>query len=300
MPFNGTGVFNLAQPAFTPNTTISSSSVNSDLSDIATNGLTKCVTVDGQNTITGQLKFPNGTAAAPAVTFANDLTTGMYYVGTKKLGFSAGGIAAAFIDQNNVGVGQSGAQFYYANGAVLTPVGTVIDFAGASIPSGWILCFGQNLAQASYPELFVALGTTWGSPGGGNFTLPDLRGRVSAGRDDMGGVTAGRITNAGSGIVGTLLGTSGGAQNILLSATDIPALTTGNNSVTPTGTYSTGTISGSGATGSVVISTNTTNTFDVSLASTTHTHSIPNGAPTRPIVMQPTAIMNKIIFAGRP
>jgi hypothetical protein len=43
--------------------------------------------------------------------------------------------------------------------------------------------------------------------------LPDLRGRVVAGKDDMGGSAAGRITAASSGITGTTLGGTGGAQS---------------------------------------------------------------------------------------
>ena len=48
--------------------------------------------------------------------------------------------------------------------------------------------------------------------------LPDLRGRVTAGKDNMGGTTASRLTSAGSGITGTTLGVAGGTETHTLTA----------------------------------------------------------------------------------
>src|ERR1700688_3438519 len=97
MPRNGSGSYSLPQPAFVPNTTISSAAVNSDNSDIAT-AMTASVCVDAQTTITGQLKFPNGSAGAPSITFGPDLSTGLFLNGTKQLGFSAGGALGAVLN----------------------------------------------------------------------------------------------------------------------------------------------------------------------------------------------------------
>jgi hypothetical protein len=55
-----------------------------------------------------------------------------------------------------------------------------------------------------------------------------VRGRVPAGKDDMGGSAASRITNAGSSIVGTTLGAAGGAQSTTLTAGQIPTITSSN------------------------------------------------------------------------
>ncbi len=58
MPFNGSGTFvSLAPPDFPalPFTTILASSFNANLNDIFTNGLTKCLTRDGQSTPTANL-----------------------------------------------------------------------------------------------------------------------------------------------------------------------------------------------------------------------------------------------------
>lgn len=51
MPRNGSGQYNLPQPAFVPGTTIASSTVNSDLSDIGA-ALSQSISKDGQTTYT--------------------------------------------------------------------------------------------------------------------------------------------------------------------------------------------------------------------------------------------------------
>lgn len=106
------------------------------------------------------------------------------------------------------------------------PVGTVMPYAGIVEPPGWIFARGQALnatASPVYAKLFNTIGTVYGGSGITNFSVPDLRGRVVVGRDNMGGTTAGRITNTGSSIVGTTLGASGGSENHTLSVTQIPA-----------------------------------------------------------------------------
>lgn len=110
----------------------------------------------------------------------------------------------------------------------LAPAGVVLPFAGASAPTGWLLCFGQAVSRTTYATLFTALGTTYGAGDGSTtFALPDLRGRVAAGEDDMGGTAASRLTTAGSGVNGAALGATGGAQTHTLDVTQIPAHTHG-------------------------------------------------------------------------
>ncbi len=94
-------------------------------------------------------------------------------------------------------------------------VGEVADYAGGTPPAGWLLCDGSAVSRATYATLFAAIGTTWG-PGDGatTFNLPDMRGRVAAGRDDMGGAAAGRLTIPGSGTQGTLLGETSGDEHL--------------------------------------------------------------------------------------
>ena len=61
------------------------------------------------------------------------------------------------------------------------PPGAVIPYAGSSAPDGWLLCDGRTLQSDRYPELYAAIGTTYGQDKPGSFKLPDLRGRVTAG-----------------------------------------------------------------------------------------------------------------------
>jgi microcystin-dependent protein len=86
-------------------------------------------------------------------------------------------------------------------------VGEVIDYCGTSAPSLWLLAYGQAISRATYSVLFGIIGTAFGvGDGVTTFNVPDYRGRVGIGRDDMGGVAAGRITIGGCGITGTTLG----------------------------------------------------------------------------------------------
>jgi microcystin-dependent protein len=99
--------------------------------------------------------------------------------------------------------------------AATTPTGTVVAFAGSAAPTGWLLCFGQTVSRVTYATLFTILGTQYGSGDGSTtFVLPDMRGRVAAGRDNMGGTAASRLTNAASSIQGDLLGAGGGNENL--------------------------------------------------------------------------------------
>ena len=106
------------------------------------------------------------------------------------------------------------------------PAGSVVDFAGSSAPSGWLLCAGQAVSRTTYADLFTAIGTTFGvGDGSTTFNLPDLRGRVVAGKDDMNGTAASRLTTGGSGINGATLGASGGTQTHTLITAEMPAHT---------------------------------------------------------------------------
>lgn len=104
----------------------------------------------------------------------------------------------------------------------LAPAGSVVPFAGTTAPAGWLLCHGQAISRETYSSLFAAIGTTYGAGDGSTtFNLPDLRGRVAAGKDDMGGSAAGRLTAAVSGVPnGATLGAAAGAQSHTLAAAE--------------------------------------------------------------------------------
>ncbi len=125
------------------------------------------------------------------------------------------------------------ASAYFGSGANLTgivavPSGAVFPYAGASAPSGFILCFGQAISRSTYSDLFTAIGTTYGTgDGSSTFNLPDLRGRAVAGQDDMGGSSANRLTGQTDGVDGDTLGGTGGAETHTL--TEAQSATISNN-----------------------------------------------------------------------
>jgi microcystin-dependent protein len=91
-------------------------------------------------------------------------------------------------------------------GGGIVPVGSIVQYAGASAPTGWLLCQGQSLVRADYAALFGVLSTTWGAADGTHFNVPDLRGKVAIGVSDS-----------------HALGTSGGAETVTLDTTQIPS-----------------------------------------------------------------------------
>lgn len=108
--------------------------------------------------------------------------------------------------------------------AIGVPLGGVVDFWGSTPPDGFMHCAGQELSRNTYADLFAVIGTNAGDGNGSTtFNLPDYRGRTGAGRDDMGGTAAGRVTNAGSGIDGTTLGATGGSQTHTLTTAQMPS-----------------------------------------------------------------------------
>ena len=55
------------------------------------------------------------------------------------------------------------------------PVGTVIWLSTATVPVGFLLCNGQAVGRTTYPDLFDAIGTTYGvGDGSTTFNLPNL------------------------------------------------------------------------------------------------------------------------------
>ena len=95
------------------------------------------------------------------------------------------------------------------------PPGTIHCFAGLNVPPGFLLCNGISLATATFPLLFAAIGYTYGGAGA-NFNLPDTRGRILAGADNMGGSAANRLT-------GYSFGTTGGEQTHVLTTAELAA-----------------------------------------------------------------------------
>jgi microcystin-dependent protein len=91
---------------------------------------------------------------------------------------------------NRIGTGlrKTNKQTFLANVATI-PTGTILPFAGTTVPNGYLLCDGSEQLISSYPELFAIIGYTY-KPlvdilGVSTFGIPDLRGRFPLGKDSM-------------------------------------------------------------------------------------------------------------------
>lgn len=91
------------------------------------------------------------------------------------------------------------------SGGDATPVGSLAPFAGASAPTGWLLCDGASYLRTAYPALYAVIGTTYGAADGTHFNVPSLTNRVPVG-------SGGTYTRGGT----------GGAATVTLSEAQMP------------------------------------------------------------------------------
>jgi microcystin-dependent protein len=182
------------------------------------------------------------------------------------------------LDRKAVNAGSAAAEAAEAAAAaalLAPPVGMLADFAGSSAPSLWLLCYGQAVSRTTYAALFTVVGIAFGSGDGSTtFNVPDMRGRVAIGKDNMGGSGANRVTTAGSSLDGNTIGASGGSQFLHAHTHD----------------YTDSTASGSNQfqSGGTTLLQNVTNpTKTTSSAGAGNSQNMPPGV-----------IVNKIIYAG--
>lgn len=103
---------------------------------------------------------------------------------------------------------------WYAERVVREPVGSCIEFHGTALPVGYEWPNGQTLSSSSnYPE--------YNSVRGG-LTTADRRGRVCAGKDDMGGSSADRLTNQSGGLNGDTFEATGGSETHVITQAQLP------------------------------------------------------------------------------
>jgi microcystin-dependent protein len=105
-------------------------------------------------------------AATGLMVFQTDQTTGVYYW--------AGSAWLHLTDDNT---------------ASTVPVGTIVAFAGTTVPTGWLLCDGTLFSTFNplYTNLYAAIGNAWGGTANISFNVPDLRGRFMRGVDGTAG-----------------------------------------------------------------------------------------------------------------
>lgn len=126
------------------------------------------------------------------------------------------------------GMIEDGAYYTQAEAYALfrTPfIGSYVDLAYEPDPvtqPELLPCYGQTVLTADYPALFAKLGTRYGGNGTTTFGIPDVRGRVRAGLDDMGGTSANRLTNLSGGVEGDTVGSVGGSEKHTLTTDEMP------------------------------------------------------------------------------
>lgn len=87
------------------------------------------------------------------------------------------------------------------------PIGAILPYGGATAPSGWILCQGQELLKTDYAELYAVIGDAFGTASvNTKFVLPNLQGEFLRG--------AGTNSHSGQG--------DGGAVGEHQDATQVP------------------------------------------------------------------------------
>lgn len=130
----------------------------------------------------------------------------------------AGGIIAFWYDGANLGWRRLAV-------STATPAGTIAAWAGASAPTGWLLCDGTEYPQAVYVGLYDVCSTTYNTGGetAGYFRVPDLRQRFVLGK-------------AAAGTGSTLGGTFGAIDH----THTVPNTSTQGDHTHGVGTYATG------------------------------------------------------------
>lgn len=84
-----------------------------------------------------------------------------------------------------------------------TPVGTYIQHAGATAPTGFLACDAAAVSRSTYADLFAVIGTTYGVGNGTTtFNLPDARGLVMVGAGAHGTMTRANGTAFNGGTLG--------------------------------------------------------------------------------------------------
>ena len=90
------------------------------------------------------------------------------------------------------------------------PPGAVMDYAGTTAPTGFLLCDGASYLRSSYPDLFAAIGTLWGAADGTHFNVPNVKSRTIVGFD-----AADADFN--------LVGKTGGVKTVTLTVAQMPS-----------------------------------------------------------------------------
>jgi microcystin-dependent protein len=193
---------------------------------------------------------------------------------------------------------------FYGN-PYAVPVGGLLPYTGDTAPnSNFVLPAGQAISRTTYAAYFALVGTRFGSGDGSTtFNVPDLRGRVIAALDNLGGSAASRLTATYLGASSTSSGSAGGIDNHAITSPELAAHTHASPALTDPGHTH-------GLTGNVFSSTGgnplrgdlatytfnsitatNSNTTGITLAATTGS----TGSGTAFSVVQPTMVLSFLL-----
>lgn len=103
------------------------------------------------------------------------------------------------------------------------PIGSTVGWVLNTNPtdSNWLICDGKAISRTTYATLFALVGTTWGAGDGSTtFNLPDLRGRVQLGGNNVSLPNGKNATYATRSLAAT-----GGEETHVLTTNELPTHT---------------------------------------------------------------------------
>jgi len=131
----------------------------------------------------------SGTPTGSPLLIPNGVTTYVYCDGST--GFYAGvtGSAGNFVVNGNFSATGSesvtgnltvGGNLSVSGYSNVLPSGTIMMWATSSAPTGYLLCNGQSVSTSTYPNLFAAIGYTFGGSGS-SFLVPNYQNQMPIG-----------------------------------------------------------------------------------------------------------------------
>jgi len=103
----------------------------------------------------------------------------------------------------------------------VNPPGVILPYGGEEAPDGWLLCNGQEVSREDFQELFSAIRFRFGPESQvtpGFFKVPDMRGRLPLGADNIGGTSANIVTAGSADVIGAL----DGSETKIIDVTNLP------------------------------------------------------------------------------
>lgn len=255
--------------------------------------------IDGQTidfiagyTNTGALTITPSTAGLGSINVLNDTPSGA-------VSLSGGEVVAGNVI--HLVYSSASGSFHTSLATSSIPTGTVMEFAGSAPPSGFLLAYGQCISRTTYSRLYSVVGTSFGAcDGTSTFAVPDRRGRVATGKDNMGGTDAARLTGSAMDAARLTLGGTAGEARHTLTIAEMPVITpTGTVSVTfPSITYNQAAVAPGTSWGASGVSYTLTQNPVTAYAGGTSSFPLtitPFGSGTPHNVVQPSITMNFII-----